>query len=505
MVKRATLATAAAAAVLSTPWWLPRSVVALRMTIFAKVNGQEGITVPNPAFGPDRFEQLYGHPAANGRSKGAALSDLFWYWLSPGPHVHQEHLEAGERYDEVAACTQAMLAGTSRDLTRAAARCAAAALDELGAHRPRLVRLRDVMMPIWASFFYELVFKEPCPPAVRTLITDNADDVVSALKCTRPRRMYRRTPLTRHLLRRIAAGDVPHRLPRGLTRHEQAYYLQGTFFNTAVVQMSEAMAHLLLVLAEHHDVQRRLAADPADDRYLDHVMNETWRLYPLFGIAHRIATDDIDLGTGAPIPAGSVLCFSYPDYHLTGHRAPHTFAPERWETLSTKTAHHIPFGVAANRPCPAWRLAPLAMRAVTREVLRRFTLDSAVTHTRSLPHRAPCLLVPRDRPLPAPAIRAVRAFLWARDRCEDVGRAPAQLVLGTWMVLAARRRRMAETYFASHDAEGRPLPGPPHAPADGAAGTADGAPADHDGGAPAPEDGAGPVDGTGRPHCPYRP
>ncbi|WP_229924460.1 cytochrome P450 [Streptomyces sulfonofaciens] len=432
------------------------------MKIFAKVNGDEGITLPNAEIGPERFEEIYSHPAANGRSRGAALSDLFWYWLSPGPEVHQEHLEAGERYAEVARCTQAVLAGASGDLTRAAGRCAAAALDELSRTRPTLVRLRDLMMPVWASFFYELVFKEPCPPAARDLITGNADDVVSALKCTRPRRMHRRARLTRYLVRRVAAGEVPHALPGGLSTRQRAHYLQGTFFNTAVVQMSEAMAHLLLVLAEHHEVQRRLADDPADERYLDHVMNETLRLYPLFGVAHRITTGDIDLGAGRAIPAGSVLCFSYPDYHSTGYTDPDTFAPERWETLSAKDAHHIPFGVAANRPCPAWRLAPLVMRAVTREVLARFTLDTAVSHTRSLPHRAPCLLVPRERPLPSAAARTVRGFLRVRDRCEDVVRAPVQLVLGTWMVLDARRRKPAETYFATHDTEGRPLPRPPH-------------------------------------------
>jgi hypothetical protein len=474
MVSRRALRTTAliTAGALSTPLWLPRTVVALRMKIFARVNGEEGIALPGEDFTPERFRELYANPAARGRSKGAGLSDLFWYWLSPGPEVHQEHLEDGPRYEEVAACTRALLAGSSEELTRTAARCAAEALAGLGTRRPSLVRLRDLMMPLWASFFYELVFHEPCPAAVRKLIIDHADDVVSALKCTRPRRMYRRTPLTRYLLRRITAGQVPHTLPKSLSVREQAHYLQGTFFNTAVVQMSEGMAHLLLTLAEHPDVQRRLAAEPRDGRYFDHVLDETLRMYPLFGIAHRITTDDIDLGADGTVPAGSVLCFSYPDYHATGYEDPDTFAPERWEKLSAKQAHHIPFGIAANRPCPAWRLAPIVMRAVTMEVLSRFTLDTAVSHTRSLPHRAPCLLVPRERPLRPATARAVRTLLRVRDRAEDVGRAPAQLVLGTWMVLDARRKALAATWFAGHDTEGRPL-------TDTAAGTAGRCPVVH--------------------------
>ncbi|MFE9611438.1 cytochrome P450 [Streptomyces sp. NPDC006012] len=466
---RTAAALAAGTLLLSTPAWLPRSVVALRMKVFAKVNGDEGITFPNATVGADRFQELYGHPAANGRSEGAVLSDLFWYWLAPGADIHQEHLEAGPRYDEVARCTLAFLAGSSEYLYARAARHTAAVLDTVATGRLTLVRLRDLMMPVWADFFHEVVFDRPCPAHVRRLIVDNAEDVVNGLKCTRPRHLGRRDRLTRHLLSRLAAGDTTRRpLPTCLTPLQQAYYLQGTFFNTAVVQMSEAMAHLLLALAQHPDVQRRVARHPDDDRYLSHVIDETFRLYPLFGVAHRITSDDIALDGLPTIPAGSVLCFSYPDYHAGGYQDPDVFDPERWEHTSARNAHHIPFGVAANRPCPAWRLAPLIMRAATREILSRFVLDSFVSHTRSIPHRAPCLLIRRDDELPRRQRSALRGALWTRDRFEDVGRSIAQLGFGTWMVLAARRTRPAARHFASHDGQGRPL--------DRAAPPADGAP-----------------------------
>ncbi|MET9290952.1 cytochrome P450 [Streptomyces sp. NPDC003077] len=464
-VRTAAKALAVAAAVGGTPYWLPRSVVALRMKLFAAINGDEGISFPNATVGPDRFQEVYSHPAAGGRSKGAALSDLFWYWLSPGPEVHQEHLEAGPRYDAVARTTATVLAGGSRELAEAAARCAAKVLDETVTGTASLVRLRDLMMPVWAAFFYELVFREPCPAGARRLIVDNAEDVVNSLKCTRPRHMRRRARLTRYLRRRLAAGDVPHELPEGLTPREHAHYLQGTFFNTAVVQLSEGMAHLLLALAEHPEVQHTLAERPDDERYFSHVLNETLRLYPLFGVAHRISTDEIRLGPDTVLPTGSVLCFNYPEYHATGYADPTTFDPARWDRLVAKDQHHIPFGIAANRPCPAWRLSPLVMRAVTGEVLRRFRLHSGVTHTRSIPHRAPCLLERRSHPLPRHRILAARAFLRVRDRWEDVWRSLAQLVFGTWMVLDARRVRPAETYFATHDTQGRPLrqhAGPQH-------------------------------------------
>ncbi|WNI14134.1 hypothetical protein [Actinacidiphila sp. ITFR-21] len=75
----------ATAALASTPYWLPKAVVTLRVKVFARVNGPEGVVVPNDQVDADRCAELYGHPAADGRSRGAGLSDLFWYWLAPAP------------------------------------------------------------------------------------------------------------------------------------------------------------------------------------------------------------------------------------------------------------------------------------------------------------------------------------------------------------------------------------------------------------------------------------
>ncbi|MGM1061720.1 cytochrome P450 [Saccharothrix sp. Mg75] len=441
----------AAAAVVGATRWLPRRVVALRVRVFELVNGDRAVVLPDDRYGPEVFERVYADPAVNGRSRGAGLSDLFWYWLSPGPEVHQEHLEDGPRYDDVARTTRRIVGGASATLAEAATRAAATALDALPDDRVSLVRLRDLVMPVWAEYFHELVFREPCPPHARDLVVGHANDVVTSLKCTGLRHPRRRARLTRYLRARVEAGDVPHELPASLTTAEQVHYLQGTFFNTAVVQMAEGTAHLLLAVARHPDVQRRLVADPDDDRYLDHVLDEVLRLYPLFGIAHRVTTGEVRLDERTSLPAGTVVCFSYPDYHATGYDRPDEFDPDRWRDLSARDAHHIPFGVAANRPCPAWRLAPLAMRACVREVLRRFRLESTASHTRSIPNRAPCLLVPRGAEPRPGVLPALRLFVRLRDRCEDVTRSLVQLVLGTVMVLDARRLRLAERYFAALD------------------------------------------------------
>ncbi|MEU3166620.1 cytochrome P450 [Streptosporangium sp. NPDC006930] len=504
---RAAVIAAGAVAVLSLPRWLPAKVVALRTRVFARINGEEGITVPGDLIGVERFREIYSHPAVNGRSRGAALSDLFWYWLSPGAELHQEHLEVGERYDAVARATRGFLSVPRVEAEELTRRCVARTLRDAGG----LVRLRDLMMPVWAEFYYELVFGEPCPPTARDLIVANADDVVTALKCCGLRHMDRRDRLTRYL-----AGLLPRvrdRLPAGLSAREQALYLQGTFFNTAVVQMSEATAHLLMVLAQHPETQAEVLA--GDDRHLDRVISETLRLYPLFGIAHRVTTGDISLDEHTTIPAGSVLCFDYPAFHREGFSDPGRFDPGRFATdrshanyshldrssqappepdrsgrggrtgrsgrgdrpdhsgqsgpapdrpapgcpvsgrprpdrPAVRELNHIPFGIAANRPCPAWRLAPITMRVAVREVLRAYALDTSASHTRSMPNRGPCLLVPRGARRGA-AHRATLVFVRFRDRWEDVWRSLVQLVLGTYMVWDAREQRLCERHFAEAD------------------------------------------------------
>jgi len=431
---------AALAATWTLPRWLPPGVVRLREWVFTRVNGTEGIPVPGPLVGPEHFERVYADPAADGRSAGAGLSDLFWYWLAPGAHMHQEHLEPGDRYRTVARTTRQVLAVRHERSDALATAATRRALDALPTDRTSLVRLRDLLMPVWAEVYHELVFDEPCPRGARDLVVANADDVVTALKGTGLRHMARRDRLTRYLLRRVEEGTCPVVLPPPFTAQETAWYLQGAFFNTAVVQMSEAAAHVLLCAAAYPPAREQLD----DDDALDRIIDETLRVHPLFGVAHRITSAPIIVDEDVTLPTGSVLLFNYLAYQRTGAAPDDRFDPERWRTLKHHDAHFIPFGVTANRACPARGVAPVMLRATLREVLRRFDVTSSAAHTRSMPNRGPAYLTPAGAAPPGPArLRAMRLA----DRWADVGRSLVQLVLGTAMVLHARRLKPCTTYF----------------------------------------------------------
>lgn len=456
MVKQAVLIAAGVAVAASLPNWLPRLVVTARGRVFAAVNGDEGIAVPGPRVDASRLRELYEHPAAKGRGPGSRLSDLLWYWMSPGAHVHQEQMESGPLHSELTRCTRGIAAARGQDIDALARRCARRVLDGVDPAPRRTVRLRDMVMPMAAEFFHELVFLEPCPPGARKLITSNTDDVWGALKCSRLRHMDRRAALTAYLLDRIRTGTVGCDLPPSLSDEDSALYLQSNIFSTGVGQLAEAVSHLLLALGHHPHIQRRMAAEPMDIDFYDRAINESLRMFPLFGIAQRITTGPIDIG-GETLPTGSVLCLNHLAYQRSGFADPDRFDPDRWLALSPKDATFIPFGVVGNRPCPARGLSIVFMRAVTDEILRRFTLYSSAGHSRSLPNRAPCLLLPRT---PAPTRpTAALAVMRLRGNWEDVARSLAQLALGCLIVTDARRQQLCRRHHDHATRDTAPTPG----------------------------------------------
>lgn len=432
---------------LSLPYWLPPFIIRLRMKIFTQINGEQTIQLPDPAFDDKDFRELYSHKAMTGRSKGAALSDLFWYWLSPGPEVHPEHLEQSDRYQELSRLTRQIVAISRKDIEALINQYQVDPLKlALDGKQWTQIRLRDAFMPLWSDFFYQLVFKEACSKENQRLIVNHASDVVNALKCCKLRDMPKRNQLTKLLLEKLDRGEVPFKFPEGLSQLEQAHFLQGTFFNTAIVQMSEAMAHLILVIAQHPACQERLRNEP-DNQYLDDVINESLRLNPLFGIAHRIVTETMEF-KGTTIPKDTVVCFNYPDYHKMGYEQPDQFNPERWQTCPVKNANFIPFGVTSNRPCPAQGLALVAMRQLAKHLIQNYTFASPVAHTRSLPNRGPCLVM-KD-PLVAKhwsINHIVFPYMKIVDRWEDLYRSVIQLVFGTIMILHAKKLKLCERYF----------------------------------------------------------
>jgi len=432
---------------ISLPYWLPSLVIRLRMSIFTKVNGDEGIQIPGKQIDASKFKKIYANKSVKGRSKGANLSNLFWYWLSPGPEMHQEHIEEWDNYKEIASVTKNILSISNEKVEEVWSKYESKIFSQTAIHSWKMIRLRDFIMPICAGFFYELVFEETCADKDKKIILKHSNNVVSALKCCALRHMSKRDQLTELLMDKLDKGTFKHDFPEGYTLEDKALFLQGVFFTTAIVQMTDALTHLFLVLARHPDVQKKLYDTNTDKRFYDNVISETLRLYPLFGIAHRVTTDDIAIDKDSTIAKGTVLCFNYPEYHQIGYDNPTQFIPERWETTSKREANYIPFGIGANRPCPASHLSLLIMEKMLRSGIQKFKFYSSVEHTRSLPNRGPCIVIPRKRQLSKTLKSTLLGFLKVRDYWENLYTSISQLVYGFIMILHARDLKLTDNYY----------------------------------------------------------
>eukprot|EP01062_Namystynia_karyoxenos_P032560 TRINITY_DN24022_c0_g1_i1.p1 TRINITY_DN24022_c0_g1~~TRINITY_DN24022_c0_g1_i1.p1 ORF type:complete len:536 (+),score=202.91 TRINITY_DN24022_c0_g1_i1:93-1610(+) len=454
---------AACLAVGSAPSWLPGRVVALRMHLLTSINdgsggSGEGVQVPNAEVDCEGFRMLYRSKAAGGRSVGAGLSDLFWYFLSPGPEVHPEQLENGPKYNEVALVLKRALGAPREEAQAALLKLAEQMVDSLSGG-VSVVRLRDLFMPLFARFYHDMLFREEASDEIVEKIVRYAHNVIQALKWCELRDMPARLEVTDYVLAQVRKGglrpglcdDVTH-----LSDEELALMLQGAFLNSGVVQSSEAMAHAILALAQHPDIARTMVAEPPAG-YVSGFVSECLRLWPLFGIAHRILTEDVELPSGSTLPAGTVVCFNYPEYHSRGYDEPDVLNPMRWQTLKRSEANYLPFGMPGNRPCPAQRLAVLSMETLVPHLAQFLEFASPVMHSRSLPGRGLCAVAPRPSKSPrqrriargcaAASSRPMQAALWVLDQADSVSRSLAQLACASAIVSDAKRLRLCQRYF----------------------------------------------------------
>eukprot|EP00048_Salpingoeca_helianthica_P002846 m.61360 g.61360 ORF g.61360 m.61360 type:complete len:465 (-) comp12341_c0_seq3:66-1460(-) len=445
-----------AAAVLSSPWWLPPAIVKARFWIFTSINGEEGRQFPDHVVRDATFKWLYNHDAAKIRSRQGrvGITDLFWYMLAPAHYIHQEHLESDNpQYHTAAAATKKILNALPKERLAQLAREHAGALAKT-APIWHIVRLRDFFFPLFIRLFHEIIFEEHCPDDVTALLAASGSNVIAALKFTVPRDMTLRGRALAYLEARIAAGHAAKWFEPGMSVREQALHLLGVFYHTACVQLSEAMAHLIICIAQHPDVDDALQNDP-DGSVMELVIKEQMRLFPLFGVAHRMLDADVTLPDGSVLHRGAVLLFNYQAYQTSGFENPLVFNPWRWKQLSTNNTNYIPFGVPRNRPCPGQQLSLLWMKEIAQVMLASRAFVTPIEHTRSLPCGGLCVSFTRPEtghapPLPLP-LACISMYLRLLEAAQSVTRSVFQLVLGTINVIAARRAALAVRYFSGED------------------------------------------------------
>ncbi|NXA04240.1 CP3A9 protein, partial [Sapayoa aenigma] len=156
---------------------------------------------------------------------------------------------------------------------------------------------------------------------------------------------------------------------------------------------SNTLCFLAYELATHPDVQQKLLEEIDTAlpnkapltyeslmklEYLDMVVNETLRVYPLGGRIERTCKKDVEIN-GVTIPKGTIV--TIPPYVL--HRNPEywpnpdEFRPERFSKENKETVDpytYLPFG-AGPRNCIGMRFALLTLKVAITALLQHFTFQ----------------------------------------------------------------------------------------------------------------------------------
>nr|CAA55887.1 unnamed protein product [Rattus norvegicus] len=156
---------------------------------------------------------------------------------------------------------------------------------------------------------------------------------------------------------------------------------------------SSTLSFVLYFLATHPDIQKKLQeeidgalpskAPPTYDivmemEYLDMVLNETLRLYPIGNRLERVCKKDIELD-GLFIPKGSVVTIpTYALHHDPQHwPKPEEFHPERFSKENKGSIDpyvYLPFGNGP-RNCIGMRFALMNMKLALTKVLQNFSFQ----------------------------------------------------------------------------------------------------------------------------------
>ncbi|XP_044596754.1 cytochrome P450 4g15-like [Cotesia glomerata] len=113
-------------------------------------------------------------------------------------------------------------------------------------------------------------------------------------------------------------------------------------------------------------------------KYLETVIKETMRLFPIAPFATRYVDDDLDIGGGYTLPKGSTAILAF----LKAHRSadfwddPLSFDPDRFSSEQAVKRHpeaYFPFS-SGLRHCPGSKYAMMSMKIIIFNLLKNYVL-----------------------------------------------------------------------------------------------------------------------------------
>ncbi len=176
----------------------------------------------------------------------------------------------------------------------------------------------------------------------------------------------------------------PHSSPLNLTETQLLGHV-ATIFSSGHETTASALTWTLFLLAQHPKVLADLVDELEGKLHgaaptltqlhelplLDHVINESLRLFPPGMWMIRTSTRPFELGPYR-LPAQTRLIYSPAIIHRRPelYSDPHRFLPSRWETITPSPYEYLPFG-AGPRRCLGATFAMLELRLVISLIVQR--------------------------------------------------------------------------------------------------------------------------------------
>ncbi|MFB7178595.1 cytochrome P450 [Streptomyces sp. NPDC056257] len=410
----------------------PRLAAAYRFRLLTRSEDPADVPmlrIPNQEIHGPLLERLFAHESAGHRGHTHARRAIH-YFHRPATD-HQENIDPDHaRYPELARATFHTLGVPREEICAMARRCTHRVLEDAGCTgtASRVLRLMNLALPISARLIFELVFKAAPTPEQVVLIGRSVRCSMRTSKGLRHARdISARLELLDLLRDKVTErGGCPDIFgpDSALDTTARAKHLQGVFFNTGVIQLSECVCHTVLEASRHPRVVQRIVQ--GDARYLDHVLSEALRLYPLHATIQRLVADDIPLSQAATIRRGTQLLFDIGRHQRMGHPEPDAFIPERWERRRRSSSGFVGFGLG-RRKCPAERFSRTAAAVIVRELLSSFAVHAPIRHTRGLEGGGLCCLTAYGLPDP-PGLMLKKTYVRTRDHVDRLAFGAAQLV-----------------------------------------------------------------------------
>lgn len=249
-----------------------------------------------------------------------------------------------------------------------------------------LAIIRNEIIPVMVAFFHIRIFGKPCPQDIQRLLSKNVIRFKESISLISLPDMRLRQQVLDYILSRCGEdfiSELKSKLSMEVSNEQVAKLIMGVFFHTGVIQVSEFVAHTIVALSQHITIQARLKANLTDSDLLQNVLDETLRLYPLFGITNRIAGKDYHMDNEQFIPEGMNIIFDFVACHAEGFVNPTVFDPDRWKEHNAADNCYMPFG-AGPRMCPAKRFANTITTTLVLRLLKSYSFVSSIEHDRPL-------------------------------------------------------------------------------------------------------------------------